>query len=114
MNVFQIDAEWFSKSISAVMDLEESYDRKSGERRMSPDGVPQWTLTLAMKPEDDWPSIAQISINSATRPELSEGGRPVFGGLKARHWKNAKGNSGVMLTADTVSATAPSDRKAAA
>lgn len=88
------------------MDLEESYDYKTGERRLSPDGIPQWTLTLAMKPANARPSIAQVSIASSVRPDVDPGERPVFGGLQARFWQSNKGgraNSGVMFTADTVS-----------
>lgn len=105
MNAFQIDADWFSRSIAAVIDLEPAYDYRTGERRTSPDGIPQWTLTLAMRPENARPSIAQISIASATELKLVPGVVPVFGGLQARYWqgKSNPATSGVMFTAESVS-----------
>ncbi len=106
MNVFNIDAEWFSNSIAAVLGCEPSTDYKTGERRLSPDGVPQWTLSVALQPDNARASIAEISIASNTEPDVHQGGRPVFEGLQARHWTSNKGgrsSSGVMLTAESVS-----------
>lgn len=105
MNTFPIDPEWFSASIAAVLPLEPNLDYRTQEQRLSPDGVPQWTLSVLLSPEDQQNGLVEISIASPTEPKFVEGVIPRFDGLRARFWqsnRNGRQSAGLMVTAEAV------------
>lgn len=124
MNTFQIDAEWFTRSIRGLIDVEPVVDYDTKQQKTDKNNLPKWKLQLLWKTPEmgtKKPLVVEVGFATDEVIQVEPGMTPTFHNLVGRHWENQNTygySSGVSMSADridfnTTNAKAPKPKPAA-